>query len=204
MKCLVIVMWNMHGLKKKQKFCNCRHQRFCVCVCCFPLQPLPTLRCSLCSCLAAVLLLLLLLLRARPLTCCCCCERCRPWSNSHTRHSCCQRRPPPCSIEGKVEGFEASDAAASFYFDDALTIARDEDVGLELVDFVRSTIHKSAPCPTPVRPVDAPPTGEAAEAPLPQHEEKAVHVLLESIFTRMTQPIMQLQEPSRPSLPTAP
>ncbi|CDJ36216.1 uncharacterized protein EMH_0040680 [Eimeria mitis] len=115
-----------------------------------------------------------------------------------------QRRPPPCSIEGKAEGFETSDAAASFYFDDALTIAREEDIGLELVDFVRSTIHKSAPCPAPVRPVDMAATGEAAEAPVQQHEEKAVHVLLESIFSRMTQPIMQLHEPARPSVPTAP
>ncbi|CDI85784.1 hypothetical protein, conserved [Eimeria praecox] len=115
-----------------------------------------------------------------------------------------QRRQLPCSVEGKAEGFEASDAAASFYFDDALTIAREEDVGLELVDFVRSTIHKSAPCPGPVRPVDTPVTGEAAEGPMQQHEEKAVHVLLESIFSRMTQPIMQLNEPARPSVPAAP
>ena len=164
-----------------------------VCACVIPVQPLPTLRCSLCSCLAAVILLLLLLLRARPLTCCCCCEGCRPWSNSHRFHSRCQRRHPSSSVEGKGECFETADSAASFYFDDALTLAREEDVGLELVDFVRSTIHQSAPCCGPFRAicggVDPPSFTEAAEVAAKNHEERALHVLLESIFSRMAQPI---------------
>lgn len=171
-----------------------------------PLQPLPTLRCSLCSCLAAVLLLLLLLLRARPLTCCCCCDGCRPWSNSHERHSRCQRRQPPGAVHGKAEGSEIADVSASFYFDDALTLAREEDVGLALVDFVRSTIQQSAPCSSPVRPLcgtsDAPSAAEPPETPAHHQEEKALHVLLESIFSRMTLPIVQMCEV--PRLPSAP
>lgn len=171
------------------------------CVCFVSMQPLPSLRCSLCSCLAAVLLLLLLLLRARPLTCCCCCEGCRPWSNSHERHSRCQRRHPVTDIYGRAEDSEAANAAPSFYFDDALTLAREEDVGLALVDFVRSTIYQSAPCSSPVRPVcggvDALNAAEAAETPAHNHEERALHVLLESIFSRMTQPIVQMCETVR-------
>lgn len=166
-----------------------------------PLQPLPTLRCSLCSCLAAVLLLLLLLLRARPLTCCCCCDGCRPWSNSHERHSRCQRRQPADALHGKAEGSEVVDVATSFYFDDALTLAREEDVGLALVDFVRSTIQQSAPCSSPVRPLcgssDAPTAAEPSETSAHHQEDKAVHVLLESIFSRMTLPIVQMCEVSR-------
>ncbi|KAL8450599.1 hypothetical protein Emed_002471 [Eimeria media] len=169
-----------------------------------PLQPLPTLRCSLCSCLAAVILLLLLLLRARPLTCCCCCESCRPWSNSHERHSRCQRRPSSSGVSEKGGNPGVEDAAASIYFDDALTLAKEEDVGLALVDFVRSTIHQSAPCANPHRPVcggtDASTNAaDAAEVASPPHEEKAIHVLLESIFSRMTLPIVQMC--SAPSAP---
>ncbi|KAL8434609.1 hypothetical protein ACSSS7_003084 [Eimeria intestinalis] len=168
-----------------------------------PLQPLPTLRCSLCSCLAAVILLLLLLLRARPLTCCCCCECCRPWSNSHERHSRCQRRPPSSGISEKGGSSGVEEAAASIYFDDALTLAKEEDVGLALVDFVRSTIHQSAPCSNPHRPVcggtDTSNAADAADAASPHHEEKAIHVLLESIFARMTLPIVQMC--SAPSAP---
>lgn len=174
-----------------------------MCGCVISLQPLPTLRCSLCSCLAAMILLMLLLLRARPLTCCCCCEGCRPWSNSHSRHSHCQRRPPPTAGHAKGEGHEPTDAAASFYFDDALTLAREEDVGLELVDFVRSTIHKSAPPTGLVRPFDPPSSVEGAEVPAQHPEERAVHVLLESIFSRMTQPIMQLCGPVQSSSSSA-
>ncbi|KAL8436215.1 hypothetical protein Efla_003745 [Eimeria flavescens] len=167
-----------------------------------PLQPLPTLRCSLCSCLAAVILLLLLLLRARPLTCCCCCESCRPWSNSHERHSRCQRRQPTSDVLGKAGAGDAEDAGASFYFDDALTLAKEEDVGLALVDFVRSTIHQSAPSTNPHRPVlggvDASSAADTAETPAHHHEERAVHVLLESIFARMTRPIVQMCGPLPP------
>ncbi|KAL8273049.1 hypothetical protein Esti_002970 [Eimeria stiedai] len=168
-----------------------------------PLQPLPTLRCSLCSCLAAVILLLLLLLRARPLTCCCCCECCRPWSNSHERHSRCQRRHPASGASEKGGSSSIEDAAASIYFDDALTLAKEEDVGLALVDFVRSTIHQSAPCSNPHRPMcggtDASNAADAAEVSSPHHEEKAIHVLLESIFSRMTLPIMRMC--SAPAVP---
>ncbi|KAL8455486.1 hypothetical protein Emag_000615 [Eimeria magna] len=168
-----------------------------------PLQPLPTLRCSLCSCLAAVILLLLLLLRARPLTCCCCCECCRPWSNSHARHSRCQRRPSSSGVSEKGGNPGVEDAAASIYFDDALTLAKEEDVGLALVDFVRSTIHQSAPCANPHRPLcggsDTSNAADVAEVASPPHEEKAIHVLLESIFSRMTLPIVQMC--SAPSVP---
>lgn len=92
-------------------------------------------------------------------------------------------------------------AAASFYFDDALTIAKEEDVGLALIDFVRSTISQSAPVPSPLRPLSGgvetsnASVAEAAETTLAHHhEERAIHVLLESIFSRITRPIMQLSQ----------
>lgn len=91
--------------------------------------------------------------------------------------------------------------ATSFYFDDALTLAREEDVGLAMVDFVRSTIQQSAPCSSPIRPLcgssDAPTAAEPSETPAHHQEDKAVHVLLESIFSRMTLPIVQVCEVSR-------
>ncbi|XP_026194498.1 uncharacterized protein LOC34620804 [Cyclospora cayetanensis] len=115
-----------------------------------------------------------------------------------------QRRPPPSSPHAKREGSETADVATSFYFDDALTIAREEDVGLELVDFVRSTIHQSAPCTGPVRPIcggsDGSNAAEAAEEPVHHPEESAIHALLESIFSRMSHPIIQLCETARASV----